>query len=73
VTGTVDLKRLLVAIANLDHKSALDLLDATPSLATAGLARPDEFFLPSVSRKSTKATPRCMLRGSVTTPTWHET
>lgn len=38
------LTRLLVAIANLDHKAAMDLLDATPSLATAGLARGDEFF-----------------------------
>jgi ankyrin repeat protein len=36
---------LLVAIANLDHKAATDLLDATPSLATARLARRDEFFL----------------------------
>src|SRR3984957_16521000 len=37
--------RLLAAIANLDHQAAMDLLDATPSLATAGLARRDEFFL----------------------------
>jgi hypothetical protein len=36
---------LLVTIANLDHKAAVDLLDATPSLATARLARRDEFFL----------------------------
>jgi ankyrin repeat protein len=36
---------LLVAIANLDHKAALDLLSATPSLATARLARGEEFFL----------------------------
>jgi hypothetical protein len=35
----------VVAIANLDHKAAVDLLSATPSLATASLARPDEFFL----------------------------
>jgi hypothetical protein len=41
----MDLTRLLVAIANLDHKAAVDLLSATPSLATASLARPDEFFL----------------------------
>lgn len=39
------LTRLLVAIADLDHKAATDLLNATPSLATAGLARRDEFFL----------------------------
>ena len=45
MAGTVTLTRLLVAIANLDHKAAMDLLDATPSLATAGLARRDEFFL----------------------------
>jgi ankyrin repeat protein len=45
VAGAVPLTRLLVAIANLDHKAAMDLLDATPSLATAGLARRDEFFL----------------------------
>ena len=45
MTGIADLTRLLVAIANLDHKSAVDLLDATPSLATAKLARRDEMFL----------------------------
>ena len=45
LAGTTDLTRLLVAIANLDHKAAADLLSATPSLATAGLARRDEFFL----------------------------
>jgi ankyrin repeat protein len=41
----MDLRRLLVAIANLDRKAAVDLLNATPSLATARLARRDEFFL----------------------------
>jgi len=45
VAGTMDLTRLLVAVANLDHKAAVDLLNATPSLATARLARRDEFFL----------------------------
>jgi Ankyrin repeats (many copies)/Ankyrin repeat len=45
VAGATDLKRLLVAIANLDHQAALDLLESTPSLATAGLTRRDEFFL----------------------------
>jgi Ankyrin repeats (many copies) len=45
VADTMDLRRLLVAIANLDHKAAVDLLNATPSLATARLARRDEFFL----------------------------
>ena len=45
MAGAVPLMRLLAAIANLDHKAATDLLDATPSLATAGLARRDEFFL----------------------------
>jgi Ankyrin repeats (many copies)/Ankyrin repeat len=45
VTDSVDLTRLLVTIANLDHKSAAELLDATPSLATGRLARRDEFFL----------------------------
>jgi Ankyrin repeats (many copies)/Ankyrin repeat len=45
VAGTVPLTRLLIAIANLDHQTATALLDATPSLATAGLARRDEFFL----------------------------
>jgi ankyrin repeat protein len=41
----MDLTRLLVAIANLDHRAAVDLLNAAPSLATARLARRDEFFL----------------------------
>jgi ankyrin repeat protein len=45
VADTVDLTRLLVAIANLDHHAALDLLNATPSLAMARLVRRDEFFL----------------------------
>lgn len=45
MADTSDLKRLLVVIASLDHEAASDLLDATPSLATAGLARRDEFFL----------------------------
>jgi hypothetical protein len=36
---------LLVAIANLDRKAAADFLSATPSLAIAGLARGEEFFL----------------------------
>jgi hypothetical protein len=34
-----------VAIANLDRQAATDLLDSMRSLATTGLARPDEFFL----------------------------
>jgi hypothetical protein len=37
--------RLLVAIAVSEPQTALALLDAAPSLATAGLARRDEFFL----------------------------
>ena len=45
MAGTMNLTRLLVAIAKLDHKAAVDLLNATPSLATARLARGDEFFL----------------------------
>jgi hypothetical protein len=45
VGDTKDLTRLLGAIANLDHNAAVDLLNATPLLATASLARPDEFFL----------------------------
>jgi ankyrin repeat protein len=39
------LTSLLVAIANSDHQAAVGLLDGTPSLASAGLARRDEFFL----------------------------
>jgi ankyrin repeat protein len=45
VTDTIGLTRLLVAIGNLDHDTARDLLDTTPALVTAGLARSDEFFL----------------------------
>jgi Ankyrin repeats (many copies) len=45
VAGPAVLTRLLVAIANLDHETAAGFLDAAPSLATAGLARRDEFFL----------------------------
>jgi ankyrin repeat protein len=36
---------LLLAIANGDHDSALNLLGETPSLAITGLARSEEFFL----------------------------
>jgi hypothetical protein len=45
VAGTTDLRRLLVAITNLERTAAVDLLDASPSLATATLARRDKFFL----------------------------
>jgi hypothetical protein len=40
-----DLSRLLAVIASGDREAAVGLLDATPSLATAGLARSDERFL----------------------------
>jgi hypothetical protein len=45
VTGPADLTSLVVAIANLDHSAARALLSTTPSLATARMARADEFFL----------------------------
>jgi len=45
VDGTTDFRRLLIAIANLEHSAAVDLLNATPSLATGKLPRRDEFFL----------------------------
>jgi hypothetical protein len=41
----MDLATLLVAIAKADHGAACELLDATPSLVTAGLPRAAEFFL----------------------------
>jgi ankyrin repeat protein len=45
VAGTANLTSLLRAIANGDRRAATALLDTTPSLATVGLARRDEFFL----------------------------
>jgi ankyrin repeat protein len=45
VAGTKNLTSLLIAIANGDHKAAEEILNTTPSLATVGLARCDEFFL----------------------------
>jgi ankyrin repeat protein len=45
MTGTTELPTLLVAIANGDHNTAMELLTATPSLATDRLVRRDEFFL----------------------------
>jgi ankyrin repeat protein len=42
---STSLTTLMVALANLDHDTARDLLAATPSLATATLARSDEFFI----------------------------
>jgi hypothetical protein len=46
VDNTTGLKSLLLAIAQLDHATAADLLAVTPSLATAALTRREEFFLP---------------------------
>jgi hypothetical protein len=43
--STTKLVTLLLSIANLDHAAALSILDAVPSLATATMARGDEFFL----------------------------
>jgi Ankyrin repeats (many copies)/Ankyrin repeat len=40
-----DVTRLLVAIAAGDQRAAVALLDASPSLVTAGLPRHEEFFL----------------------------
>ena len=40
-----DVTRLLVAIAAGDQRAAVALLDATPSLVTAGLPRREELFL----------------------------
>ncbi len=45
MAGTADLMRLLLAIATLDHEAAAELLSASPSLATARMARSEEFFL----------------------------
>ena len=45
MAGTPELTKLMMAIATLDRKAAADLLDSAPTLATAGLARRDEFFL----------------------------
>jgi hypothetical protein len=45
LAGTKDLTSLLMAIANSDRNAAVDLLETTLSLAKAGLARRDEFFL----------------------------
>ena len=45
MTHNVDLASLLVTIAHLDHTAALDILSTAPSLATARMARADEFFL----------------------------
>lgn len=45
MAGPAGLRRLLVAIANLDHKTAVGMLDAAPWLATTGLPRSGEFFL----------------------------
>jgi Ankyrin repeats (many copies) len=42
---SADLTSLFLAIARLDREVTLELIDATPSLVTAGIARSDEFFL----------------------------
>lgn len=45
MAATTNLTGLLVAIANGDRKGAVELLNSSPSLATAGLVRRDEFFV----------------------------
>ena len=45
MSAVSDLTRLLMAIATPIGGVAVDLLDATPSLVTASVARRDEFFL----------------------------
>jgi Ankyrin repeats (3 copies) len=45
VADAANLAKLLAAIASRDHRVAADLMDAAPSLATARVARRDEFFL----------------------------
>jgi Ankyrin repeats (3 copies) len=45
MSGGTGLATLMIAIANSDHTTTSALLAATPSLATAGLERRDEFFL----------------------------
>ena len=40
-----DLTRLLLAIAASDQRTAVALLNGSPSLVTSGVARRDEFFL----------------------------
>jgi predicted enzyme related to lactoylglutathione lyase len=45
VGDTVGLTGLLVTIARLDSRGAVEHLNASPSLATAKVARSDEFFL----------------------------
>src|SRR3954467_5974736 len=40
-----DVARLLIAIATADHAAVRASLNETPSLATAGLTRDDEFFI----------------------------
>jgi hypothetical protein len=69
----MDLTRLLVAIADLDHKAAMDLLNATPSLAMARLARRDEFFLAERLAQVYEGDTALHAAGSVMTPRWHET
>jgi hypothetical protein len=45
MADATSLTPLLVAIANSDRRTVVDLLTATPSLATATVERHDEFFL----------------------------
>jgi hypothetical protein len=73
VAGTMDFTRLLVAIANLDHRAAVDLLNAAPSLATVRLARRDEFFLAERLAQVYEGDTALHAAGSVTIPRWHET
>ena len=72
MAGTNTLASLLMAIANSDHKAASDLLNATPSLATVGLRRRDEFFLAERLAQVYEGDTAFMPRGSATTPRWRE-
>jgi hypothetical protein len=45
LAGVSDLTRLMIVVAAGDRRTAVRLLDATPSLATAGVSRSDELFI----------------------------
>jgi hypothetical protein len=66
---TTDVMEFLAAIADLDHEKTHGLLTASPSLAVARLARPDECFLAARQTQVYEGDTGLHAERSATTPT----
>jgi hypothetical protein len=64
--------RALVTIARLDSRAAVEHLNAPPSLATAKVARSDEFFLAERLAQDHEGDTALHAADSLMTPRWRE-